>query len=521
VLGRREGIWFEDAYSGRRFINCHCNGGVFNLGHCRPAVSEAVRDVLGRLDIGNHHLLSGHRARLAERLSATTGDALSRVVFCVSGGEAVDVALKVARGAAGRSRIVSARGGYHGHTGLALAAGDAPYREPFGSNLPGFVQVPFDDLAALDEAVDDDTAAVILETIPATLGMPIPSAEYFPGVERLCRERGARLVIDEVQTGLGRTGRWWGHQHEGIAPDAIVTGKGLSGGIVPITATLMTPEMHAVLDGGADPFVHISTYGGSELGCVAANAVLDVVGAPGFLERISALSERFAEGFAGLPFDLRRRGLFMGLRFPSSEAATAALLRVFEAGVFAFPAGNDRSVLQFLPPLVVSDAEADDLIARVRRALGRSPADGASAAPSARGARGLHPAGPDERGRRGTRGNRLRRDHLRGTAALRRAGVRLQTARALSGAGRRPARRPLVAQARAAPTLPLSAAATHRAGALRRAAACQQRQYRQGGPAAGTPERPTAAGIVGLATPTAVDSLRTPPIGRPILSEVD
>jgi acetylornithine/succinyldiaminopimelate/putrescine aminotransferase len=369
VLGRRSGIAFEDAYTGRRFVNCHCNGGVFNLGHCNPHVTRAVRDALGSLDIGNHHLISGHRARLAERLSATTGDALPRVVFGVSGGEAVDLALKVARGAAGRPRIVSARGAYHGHTGLALATGDPSYREPFGPNLPDFVQVPFDDLSAMDEVIDDRTAAVILEAIPATLGMPIPSEGYFAGIRRLCTERGARLVIDEIQTGLGRTGRFWGHQHEDIVPDAIVTGKGLSGGIYPITATLMTPEMHAVLDGGVDPFVHISTFGGAELGCVAANAVLDLVAAPDFLPRVNELSARFARGFADLPFELRRRGLFMGLRFGSADGAIGALLRLFEAGVFAFPAGNDRSVLQFLPPLVLSDDESEDLIARVRRAL--------------------------------------------------------------------------------------------------------------------------------------------------------
>jgi putrescine aminotransferase len=370
VLGRREGIWFEDAYSGRRFINCHCNGGVFNLGHVNPRVVAAVRAALeAGVDVGNHHLVSGHRALLAARLSATTGDELPRVVFGVSGGEAVDLAIKVARGASRRSRVISAAGGYHGHTGLAMATGDPSFRECFGPNLPDFVQIPFDDERAINEAIDDRTAAVILEAIPATLGMPIPRPGYFAAVRRLCAERGARLIVDEIQTGLGRTGRWWGYQHEGIVPDAIVIGKGLSGGIYPITATLMTAEMHAVVDGGPDPFVHVSTFGGAELGCVAANAVLDVVGEAGFLERVSALSERFAAGLAGLPFELRRRGLFMALAFPSSEAALSSLLKLFEAGVFAFPAGNDRRVLQFLPPLIIGDGEAEELTRRVRTAM--------------------------------------------------------------------------------------------------------------------------------------------------------
>ncbi len=370
ILGRRQGIWFEDTYTGKRFINCHCNGGVFNLGHCNPRISDALRAALGRLDIGNHHFPSGHRARLAARLSASTAHRLPRIVFGVSGGEAVDLAIKTARGSTGKPRIVSAAGGYHGHTGLAMATGDPSFRECFGPSLPDFVQVPFNNMEAMEEAIDDQTAAVILEAIPATLGMPLPQSGYFSETRRLCSERGARLIVDEIQTGLGRTGKWWGYLHEDIAPDAITAGKGLSGGIYPITATLMTEEMHAVLDGGADPFVHISTFGGAELGCVVANAVLDIVEEAGFMERVSELSERISAGLAGLPFELRRRGLFMGLGFASSEKAILALLKLFEAGVFVFPAGNDRRVLQFLPPLVISDTECADLIERVQRALG-------------------------------------------------------------------------------------------------------------------------------------------------------
>ncbi|RLB45937.1 MAG: aspartate aminotransferase family protein [Deltaproteobacteria bacterium] len=369
VMGRRDGIWFEDAYTKLRLINCHGNGGVFGLGHCNPRVTAAVCDALGKLDIGNHHFMSSERAQLAARLSATMDDALPRVVFGVSGGEAVDVAIKAARGATGRLAIVSVQGGYHGHTGLALAAGDAAFRDPFGPNLPGFVQVPFNDVGAMDAAIDGQTAGVLLEAIPATLGMPIPAPGYFSAIRKLCDDRGVMLLVDEVQTGLGRTGRWWGIQHEDVIPDAIIAGKGLSGGIYPITATLLTRQMHEVLDSEANPFVHISTFGGSELGCVAAQAVLDIVGEPGFLDHVEALSERFADAFDPLPFELRRRGLFMGLRFSSEMDAIGALLRIMQQGVFCFPSGNDRSVLQFLPPLILTDDEAEDLIGRMTKAF--------------------------------------------------------------------------------------------------------------------------------------------------------
>ena len=368
VMGERQGARFRDAYDGRWLYNCHCNGGVFNLGHRHPAVVAAVREAMDHLDIGNHHLVSGWRALLAERLADSTDGLLPGVVFGVAGGEAIDLALKVARAHTGRPGIVSAVGGYHGHTGLAMAAGDPEYRDPFGPNLPGFVQVPFNDLDAVDRAVDDTTAAVILESIPATLGMPIPTPGYLQGVQQLCRDRGVCFVLDEVQTGLGRTGSMWYFQQEGLEPDIIVTGKGLSGGVYPITATLMTAELHAFF---ADhPFVHISTFGGSELGCVAALAVLDIVEAPGFLGRVRDLGERFETGLAGLDLELRRRGLFMGLKFAEEGDGLVATRDLMSAGVFAVFANNDTSVLQLLPPLTVTDEEADDIISILRATLG-------------------------------------------------------------------------------------------------------------------------------------------------------
>jgi acetylornithine/succinyldiaminopimelate/putrescine aminotransferase len=271
----------------------------------------------------------------------------------------------VVRAVTGRETIISARGGFHGHTGLALACGDPAYRDPFGANPPGYLQVPFNDLPALEASLDDDCAAVLLEGIPATLGMPLPAEGYLAGVERLCRQRGARLILDEVQTGLGRTGSTWFHQQEGVRPDVIVTGKGLSGGVYPIAATLMTRELQAFFD--EHPFIHISTFGGADLGCAAALAVLDLLEAEGLCQRVTRLSERFGEELAGLPFTLRRRGLMMGLAFPAEQAGMLAAKLLFDAGVFCVWANNDPSVLQFLPPLIISDDEAGELIQRVRR----------------------------------------------------------------------------------------------------------------------------------------------------------
>jgi acetylornithine/succinyldiaminopimelate/putrescine aminotransferase len=368
VMGGREGATFTDAWADDGFINCHCNGGVFNLGHRHPRIVAALREALDSLDIGNHHLVSGWRAKLAERLALTTGGRLPGVVFGVGGGEAIDLAIKVARAGTSRQGVVSASGGYHGHTGLAMAAGDPEFRDPFGPNPPGFIQVPFDDLEALEAAVDDTCAAVLLEPIPATLGMPIASPEYFEGVQAVCRSRGAKLILDEVQTGLGRTGKMWAYEHDRLEPDVIVTGKGLSGGLYPIAATLMTRELHSFFD--THPHIHISTFGGAEIGCAVALEVLDIVQEPGFLDRVNELSDRFRQDFDGLPCDLRQRGLMMGLAFVEDGAGMMAAAALYKASIFAVWANNDPRVLQFLPPLALSDGETDELIARVRAVLG-------------------------------------------------------------------------------------------------------------------------------------------------------
>jgi acetylornithine/succinyldiaminopimelate/putrescine aminotransferase len=368
VLGAREGSRFQDAYSGRWYWNCHCNGGVFNLGHRNPRVAGALRTALDELDIGNHHLISPWRAALAERLAATTGGRLPGVVFGVSGSDVVDAAVKIARGVTGRGEIVSAAGGYHGITGYSMAAGDPQFREPFGTGAGGFRQVPWNDLAALSEAVGDDTAAVLLEAIPATLGFPMPEPGYLAAVGELCRERGALLVIDEVQTGLGRTGTTWYHEQEGVQPDAVVVGKGLSGGIYPISALLTSAAMHELID--RNPFAHSSTFGGSELGCVAALEVLDVIEEPGFAARVRELGERFERELAGLPFELRRRGMTMAFAFEDEGAGITAARSLIAAGVFVVWAGNDTRVVQFKPTLVLEDGEADEIVGIVRGALG-------------------------------------------------------------------------------------------------------------------------------------------------------
>ncbi len=374
VLGRREGPYMWDIEGERRLINCHCNGGVFNFGHRHPELVAAMAQSLREYDVGNHHLPSLPRARLAEKLAACTPGALRYSVFAVGGGEAMDCAIKVARKATGRRRVVSASGGYHGHTGLALAAGESKFSAPFLSEDPNFTRVPFNDLPAMEAALTEEVAAVVLETVPATLGMPIPDAGYLPGVKAACAAKGVLYIADEVQTGLGRTGRCWGVEHYGVAPDILVTGKGLSGGLYPLAATMLTPELEAVFHD--DPFIHISTFGGAELGCPVGEKVLELLHADGFLEQVNSVSQQLYDGLEALRQDhdgfvaeVRRLGMFMGVRMAGEGLGRLMAKACYDAGIFCVYAAHDTSVFQFLPPLITDAVLAEEIIQRMGRAF--------------------------------------------------------------------------------------------------------------------------------------------------------
>ena len=374
VPGERQGPYIWDLNGEKRLINCHCNGGVFNLGHRNPEIIAALSVSLQALDIGNHHLISEARARLAERLARLTPGDLTYTVFGVAGGEAIDLAIKVARGFTKKQKVISARGGYHGHTGLALAAGDEKFYAPFGPPAPGFVQLPFDDIAALEKMADAETAAILFETIPATSGMPIPRKDFYSRVRELCDRRGILLIIDEIQTGLGRTGKLWGIEHFGVVPDILVTGKGLSGGIYPMSATCFKEQYEVVFH--ENPFLHISTFGGAEVGCAVALKVLEISSAPAFLNHVRKLADIFANGFerlrhdhAGVLVGLRQLGLMMGIEMVNEHCGPLFMKAAHDNGIFAAYAGNNPRVAQFLPPLNIDVDLANEILERVEDAL--------------------------------------------------------------------------------------------------------------------------------------------------------
>ncbi len=358
LMGSREASYLMDMDGEKKLFNLHCNGGVFNLGHRNPEIINAVKSAMDELDMGNHHLMSRERAALAKMIADLMPGDLNYTIFGVSGGEAVDAAIKVARGFTGKSEIISAKGGYHGHTGLALAAGDEEYRKPFGANLQGFKQVTFGDLDELRNMVTKDTAAVILETIPATLGIVIPDKDYMQGVRDLCSETDALLILDEVQTGFGRTGKLWGFEHFHIIPDIVVLGKGMSGGLYPITATVIREPLETVFH--PDPFIHISTYGGAEIGCRVAKKVLEISSSSDFLNHVNELASAFIDELASLQkkhhrffVETRQLGLMMGIKLKDEVSGPILTKTAYDHDLLLIYANNDQSVSQCLPPLVM------------------------------------------------------------------------------------------------------------------------------------------------------------------------
>ena len=366
VLGRRAGGRFEDRRSGRWLWNCHSNGGVFNFGHRNPTVIAAVTSALDQVDIGNHHTPSPWRAVAAQHLSTTTGGTHPGVVFSASGAEANELAMKLAILHTGRRGIVVADGCFHGTT-LATLATMVSLMEGAGLARPEIVSVPWNDLGAMEAALDDQVGLVLLESIPATSGFPLPAPGYLAGVKERCSANGTLLALDEVQTGLGRTGRVWSYQHDDVVPDMVVTGKGLSGGIAPIAATLLSPDLFETWSDA--PRFHVSTFGGNEVGCAAAIAVCGLLDDT-LLAHVQDLSNLFRSELGGQAFGFHGRGLVMALTVDDPDGTWGVWRRLRDAGIYVYPATFTQNVVQLKPPLIIDEAEATQIIEAVKTALG-------------------------------------------------------------------------------------------------------------------------------------------------------
>jgi acetylornithine aminotransferase len=352
----RGALVFDTA--GRSYIDLVGGIAVASVGHCHPTVAEAIAEQAARLVHVSNLYETRPQIELAERLSVLTGG--KRAFFCNSGAEAIECALKLARKwgrAQGRTRVVAADGGFHGRTFGALAATGQPAKqEPFAPMLGGITHVPYGDAAALDAAVDADVAAVLLEPIQGEAGVVVPPDGYLAEVRAICDRRGALLMLDEIQTGLGRTGYWLACEHDAVVPDVVCLAKALAGGL-PMGACLASPEIAAAFVPGD----HATTFGGGPVQSAAALATLDVLEGEDLLARATTLG-RHVLARLGPVFgedDVRGRGLLIGIDLgaPLARAVASAAL---DAGVLV----NDctAQVVRLAPPLVIEEDELDEAL---------------------------------------------------------------------------------------------------------------------------------------------------------------
>ena len=358
-LVRGEGSEIWDA-EGNRYLDFFPGWGCNLVGHCPPRVVEAVREQVGTLIHVPNTWYMEAQGLFAEALASRSFG--GQAFFANSGAEANEAAIKLARAyghPSGRSKIVTMTGGFHGRTLGALAATAQPkYHEGLGPMLAGFEYVPYDDLDAADAAIDETTAAVLVEPIQGEGGVNVPSENYLPGLRKLCDDRGALLMLDEVQTGLGRTGKWFAYQHYGVEPDVLTCAKALAGGIA-CGVMLARTEVAAALK----PGMHASTFGGNPIACRAGLATIETIEADDLLARGVAIGERFRSHFEALRSErpdlvaaVRIKGVMIGLELAVDAAPVVAACLERRLLINA----THGTVVRLLPALNLADAELDE-----------------------------------------------------------------------------------------------------------------------------------------------------------------
>jgi len=357
VFVRGDGAWLWDA-DGKRYLDLFPGGGVNGIEHCHARVVAAIREQAGQLlHVANNYYMEP-QGRLAKIISDRSFG--GQCFFCNSGAEAVEAAIKLARlhTPPEKYKIITMRNSFHGRTLAAITATAQPkYQEGFGPLPQGFVYVPFNDLDAVANVIDDATCAVMVEPVQGEGGINIPSPDYLSGLRRLCTERGLLLILDEVQTGVGRTGKWFAHQHYGVTPDIMTMAKALGGGTA-IGGIEATPEVAKSLVPGK----HASTFGGNPLACAAAIATFEAIEEEGLLENAARMGDyacgRFEELSAKFAFikDVRVLGMMMGIELDRPGADIVK--RCLDAGLL-INCTHD-TVLRMLPPMTTTKEQIDE-----------------------------------------------------------------------------------------------------------------------------------------------------------------
>ncbi|MGH9194860.1 MAG: aspartate aminotransferase family protein [Acidimicrobiia bacterium] len=361
--GRGSRVWDTE---GREYVDCTTGIGVASLGHAHPAVIETLCTQARQLITCHELFYNEQRARLFERLNDITPPALNRFFLCNSGTEANEGAIKFARMATKRHEIIATMRGYHGKTlGSLSATWDKKYREPFEPLVPSFRFIPFDDVEAAKGSVTENTAAVIVEIVQGEGGVRPGSKEFFVELREACSRHCALLIVDEVQTGLGRTGKMFAFEHMGVIPDILTLAKSIAGGL-PMGVIGFGEAVGPVMK-----LAHTTTFGGNPLACAVARAVLEALVNERLAERAARSGEYFLSALRAVASPLVREvrgiGLMLGIELKQKAAPYAQ--RLMEEGVLVLLAGS--TVLRLLPPLMIDRPEIDFVVARIAKVLGQ------------------------------------------------------------------------------------------------------------------------------------------------------
>ncbi|ONI79531.1 aspartate aminotransferase family protein [Actinosynnema sp. ALI-1.44] len=362
-LERGEGAYVWDT-DGNRYLDLLSGIAVNALGHAHPAVVAAVTEQIGKLGHTSNLNINLPALELAERLLDVAG-VEGKVVFSNSGAEAVEAALKLSR-LTGRTKVVSTQGGFHGRTmGALTLTGQAGKRTPFGPLVPGVTHIPYGDVAAIESAVDGETAAFVVEPIQGEMGVVVPPEGYLQAAREITANHGALLILDEVQTGIGRLGTWFAFQQVGVVPDVVTLAKGLGGGL-PLGACLAFGDAANLFQPGH----HGTTFGGNPVCCAAGLAVLNTIESEGLLDHVSSVGKEIAAGVEALGHPLvggvRGAGLLIGILL-REKVSTAVAAKAKDAGYLINPIQPD--VIRLAPPLILDHGDAARFVADLPSAL--------------------------------------------------------------------------------------------------------------------------------------------------------
>ncbi|HYX28309.1 MAG TPA: aminotransferase class III-fold pyridoxal phosphate-dependent enzyme, partial [Pyrinomonadaceae bacterium] len=376
-----EGCLLRDIH-GREFIDCLGGFGIFALGHRHPKVVGAVKAQMDRLALHSQWMMNPVAANAARRLAEITPRNLRKTFWCSTGTEAVEGALKLARLYTGKKKFISTINSFHGKTfGSLSVTGRDLFRGPF-LPLLDVAFVPYGDASVIESAIDDETAAVILEPIQGEGGVIVPADDYLPAVREICWRLKVLLIFDEVQTGMGRTGKMFGCDYAGVAPDIMSLGKALSGGVIPCAAFHTTDEIFAAFH--PNPFYHTSTFGANPMATCAAAATIETLQSENLIENCAAMGEYFKSGlqklreqFPQIVRDVRGRGLLIGVEIVNAKVGESLAQRMFDRNVLIAYTLNKPEVIRIEPPLIITRELIDVALERFEESLVAECAGGA------------------------------------------------------------------------------------------------------------------------------------------------